>query len=315
MLAEGTDRMMSRTWETDAEAALLGLPDPARLGLRRDVSLASRTYIGVGGRAAWFLAPDEPEALGAALKRLSECCVPFDYLGAGSNLVVADEGPSFVVVSSERLAGEPRIEGDRVTVGSGYSVPRLVQILRKAGLAGLEFAEGIPGSVGGAVRMNAGWHEGEFGGSVAALQVVTRSGAIEEIAAGAGTFAYRRSPGLGDRFVAGAVLRLTPDDPERIASRMRAYRDQRVRTQPAGERNAGCMFKNPPGDHAGRLIDACGLKGLTVGRAQVSPIHANFFINLGGATFRDVAVLMDAVRDGVLKATGKALEPEVVLWT
>jgi UDP-N-acetylmuramate dehydrogenase len=115
--------------------------------------------------------------------------------------------------------------------------------------------------------------------------------------------------------VAGAVLRLTPDDPERIATRMRGFRDQRVRTQPAGERNAGCMFKNPPGDHAGRLIDACGLKGLTVGRAQVSSIHANFFVNLGGATFREVTALMDAVRAAVLEATGRALEPEVVLWT
>jgi UDP-N-acetylmuramate dehydrogenase len=315
MLAAGTERMTSKTWEKDAEAALLGLADHARLGLMRDVPLASRTYIGVGGPAAFFLAPEDPEALGSALERLSECRVPFDFLGAGSNLVVADAGPSFVVVSSERLSGEPRIEGDRVTVGSGYSVPRLVQILRKAGLAGLEFAEGIPGSVGGAVRMNAGWHEGEFGGSVAAIQVVTRTGAIEEIAAGPGTFAYRRSPGLGDRFVAGAVLRLTPDDPERIAYRMRGYRDLRVRTQPAGERNAGCMFKNPPGDHAGRLIDACGLKGLTVGRAQVSPIHANFFINQGGATFKDVRSLMDAVREAVLKATGRTLEPEVVLWT
>jgi UDP-N-acetylmuramate dehydrogenase len=202
-----------------------------------------------------------------------------------------------------------------VTVGSGYSVPRLAQTLKRAGLAGLEFAEGIPASVGGAVRMNAGWHEGEFGNAVVSLQTITRAGAIEEIAAGPSTFAYRRSPGVGDRFVAGAVLRLTPDDPERIATRMRGFRDQRVRTQPAGERNAGCMFKNPPGDHAGRLIDACGLKGLTVGRAQVSSIHANFFVNLGGATFREVTALMDAVRAAVLEATGRALEPEVVLWT
>jgi len=307
--------MTSRTWAEEAEAVLLDLPDRARLGLLRDVPLSGRTYIGVGGRAAWYLAPVDPEALGKALARLAEGGVPFAYLGAGSNLVVADEGPSFVVVSSERLAAEPRIEGDTVVVGSGYSVPRLAHVLKKAGLAGLEFAEGIPGTVGGAVRMNAGWHEGEFGRSVASLLTVTRAGAIEEIAAGPATFSYRSSPGLGDRFVAGAVLRLAPDDPERIAERMRGYRDHRVRTQPAGERNAGCMFRNPPGDHAGRLIDACGLKGMTIGRAQVSAVHANFFINLGGATFRDVAALMDAVCAAVLKATGRVLEPEVVLWT
>jgi UDP-N-acetylmuramate dehydrogenase len=137
---------------------------------------------------------------------------------------------------------------------------------------------------------------------------------VETHATAPGTFAYRRSPGIGDRFVAEATLRLEPADPAVVAERMRGYRDTRVRTQPAGERNAGCMFKNPPGDHAGRLIDACGLKGLTVGRARVSEVHANFFINLGGATFRDVAALMDRAREAVLRRAGVALEPEVILW-
>jgi UDP-N-acetylmuramate dehydrogenase len=235
-------------------------------------------------------------------------------LGAGSNLLVADEGPSFVVIATTRLSGEPRIEGDTAVVAAGFPVPRLVTRLQRAGLAGLEFAEGIPGSVGGAVRMNAGWHEGEFGNTVASLIVVGRDGAIDTVAAGPDTFSYRRSPGVGDRIVAEATLRLTPDDPARIAEQMRGFRDHRVRTQPAGERNAGCMFKNPPGDHAGRLIDSCGLKGWTVGRAQVSPVHANFFVNLGGATFRDVALLMDRARDVVARRSGVSLEPEVILW-
>jgi UDP-N-acetylmuramate dehydrogenase len=303
---------MTHTWIDTAAQVLGGLEG---LGLQRDVPLAARTYIGVGGRAPILLAPDSPEALAAALGRLHAAGVPFDFLGAGSNLLVADAGPSFVVVSSERLAGEPRIAGDRVIAGAGLSLPRLVTRLQKAGLGGLEFAEGIPGSVGGAARMNAGWHEGEFGARVVSLAVVGRDGRDETIAAGPGTFAYRRSPGIGDRFVAEATLRLEPDDPARVAERMRGYRDQRVRTQPAGERNAGCMFKNPPGDHAGRLIDACGLKGLTVGRAQVSPVHANFFINLGGAACRDVIALMDRARDEVLRRSGVTLEPEVILWS
>jgi len=313
--AAGTGRMTSRSWVQRAETALRDLPEGARLGMRRDVPLAGRTYIGVGGPAAIYLAPEDAEVLGRALLRLSEQDVPFDYLGAGSNLIVADSGPSFVVVSSERLGAEPRLEGDQVYAGAGYSVPRLVQRLQKAGLTGLEFAEGIPGTVGGATRMNAGWHEGEFGRAVVSLFTVTRAGTVEEIAAGPDTFAYRRSPGVGERFVAGATLRLVPDDPARIAERMRGYRDHRVRSQPAGERNAGCMFKNPSGDHAGRLIEVSGLKGMTIGRAQVSDLHANFFINLGGATFTDVAALMDAVRDAVLRATSVTLEPEVVLWT
>jgi UDP-N-acetylmuramate dehydrogenase len=307
-----TTATMTRTWIDTAERVLAGLEG---LGLERDVPLAGRTYIGVGGPAPILLAPESPEALARALGRLHAAGVPFDYLGAGSNLLVADAGPSFVVVSSERLAGEPRITGERVVAGAGLALPRLVTRLQKAGLGGLEFAEGIPGSVGGAARMNAGWHEGEFGPRVVSLLVVGRDGREETLAAAPGTFAYRRSPGLGDRFVAEATLALVPTDPAVVAERMRSYRDQRVRTQPAGERNAGCMFKNPPGDHAGRLIDACGLKGLTIGRAQVSPVHANFFVNLGGAACRDVVALIDRAREEVLRRAGVTLEPEVILWS
>ncbi|HKQ97455.1 MAG TPA: UDP-N-acetylmuramate dehydrogenase [Candidatus Polarisedimenticolia bacterium] len=306
-----TTAIMTRTWVDEAAAVLRDLPG---ISLQRDVPLAAHTYIGVGGPAPLFLAPTSVEALAAAIGRLSGAGVRFDLLGAGSNLLVADAGPSFVVIATEALAAEPRVEGATVTVDAGFSVPRLVQRLQRAGLAGLEFAEGIPGSVGGAVRMNAGWHEGEFGNAVGSLVLVRRDGTIESVAATPGTFAYRRSPGVGDRIVAGATLRLAPDDPARVAERMRGFRDHRVRTQPTGERNAGCMFKNPPGDHAGRLLDACGLKGTTVGGAQVSAVHANFFINLGGATFRDVATLMDQARDEVARRTGVTLEPEVILW-
>lgn len=306
-----TAAIMTRTWVEEAAAVLKDLPG---IGLERDVPLAAHTYIGVGGPAPIFLAPTGVEALAAAIGRLSGAGVRFDLLGAGSNLLVADEGPSFVVVATEAMASEPRVEGERVAADAGFSVPRLVQRLQRAGLAGLEFAEGIPGSVGGAVRMNAGWHEGEFGNSVASIVLVRRDGTIETLAATPETFAYRKSPGVGDRIVAGVTLSLTPDDPARIAERMRGFRDHRVRTQPTGERNAGCMFKNPPGDHAGRLLDACGLKGLTVGGAQISPVHANFFINRGGATFRDVAALMDRARDEVARRAGVTLDPEVILW-
>jgi UDP-N-acetylmuramate dehydrogenase len=314
-----TTATMTRTWVDEAEAAIAAAAEAiggaARLGLQRDVPLAARTYIGVGGPARLFLAPADAEALAAAVARLHAAGVRFDVLGAGSNLLIADAGPSFVVVSSERLAGEPAVSGALVRAGAGVALPRLVQRLQKAGLAGLEFAEGIPGSVGGAAHMNAGWHGEEFGARVASVVTVSRVGRVETLAAGPGMFAYRTSPGLAGRLVAAVDLRLEPDDPARVAARMRGFRDHRVATQPAGERNAGCMFRNPAGDHAGRLIDACGLKGFAVGRAVVSPVHANFFVNQGGATFRDVAALMDAVRGRVLRDTGVTLEPEVVLWT
>ena len=297
-------------WVTEAEAILRESP----VRVLRDVPLRTRTSLGVGGEAPLLLAPARPEELAPVMELLFQAGVPFDFLGAGSNLLVADEGPSFVVISSEALQGEPRIEGDTVHTGAGYPVPRLVKRAAAAGLSGIEFAEGIPGSVGGCVRMNAGWHEGMFGNAVASLTAITRQGGIEELAAGAGTFAYRRSPGVGDRFIAAATLRLLPDDPARVRERMRAYHDHRVSTQPTGAKNAGCIFKNPEEGHAGRLIDQSGLKGTAVGRAVVSDVHANFIVNRGGATFRDVLLLIDRVRDEVSKKTGITLETEVIVW-
>jgi UDP-N-acetylmuramate dehydrogenase len=303
--------MAARDWVQEAEAILLHRP----VRVLRDVPMRVRTSLGVGGPARLLLAPEDAPGLAAVLEDFAEAGVPFEFLGAGSNLLVADEGPSFVVVSTESLSGEPRIEEGLVRVGAGYSVPKLVKVLARAGLSGLEFAEGIPGSVGGCVRMNAGWHEGAFGQAVSSFTVVSRQGVLEEIRVSAATFAYRASPGLGDRCVVAATLRLTPDDPVRIKDRIRAYRDHRVRTQPTGAKNAGCIFKNPPGEHAGRLIDTAGLKGRSVGRAVVSEVHANFIINRGGATCRDVLALIDAVREEVLKRQGVALEAEVIRWT
>ncbi len=300
----------AKDWVAGAEAIL----GESSVRVLRDVPLRARTSLGVGGPARLVLAPERAEDLAQVMRRLAEAGVPFDFLGAGSNLLVADEGPSFVVISSEALDAEPRIEKDRVRVGAGYPVPRLVKRTAAAGLSGIEFAEGIPGSAGGCLRMNAGWHEGMFGSAVFSFTAISRRGQIEEVVAGPGTFEYRGSPGVGGRFVAEATLRLTPDDPARVRERMRSYHDHRVATQPTGAKNAGCIFRNPPGEHAGRLIDRCGLKGLAVGRARVSEVHANFFINQGGATFADVAALIDSVREQVSRRTGITLEAEVIVW-
>jgi UDP-N-acetylmuramate dehydrogenase len=302
----------TRAWVGDA---LLILRDVPSLRVLRDVPLGPRTYLGVGGTAPLLLLPDNPEVLARALARFTAAGVPFDYLGAGSNLLVADAGPSFVVVASEALGAEPRIAGETVVAAAGFPVPRLVTLLKKAGLSGLEFAEGIPGSVGGCVRMNAGWHEGSFGQAVTSVTCISRQGDLAEMRILPGTFAYRSSPGLAGRFIVAATLSLSPDDPARVEAKVRAYHDRRVLTQPTGERNAGCIFKNPEGDHAGRLIDACGLKGLTVGGATVSDRHANFIINRGGATCTDVQALISTVRETVFKRTGVTLDTEVVLWT
>jgi len=300
----------AKDWVAEADAILR----EETVRVLRDVPLRSRTSLGVGGPARLVVAAAGAEDLARVMSRFAQASVPFDFLGAGSNLLVADEGPSFVVISSEALDAPPRIARETVSVGAGYSVPKLVKRLAAAGLSGIEFAEGIPGSVGGCVRMNAGWHEGMFGAAVASFTAISRRGEIQETPAGPGTFAYRASPGVGDRFVAGATLRLAPDDPDRIRERLRAFHDHRVATQPAGARNAGCIFKNPPAEPAGRLIDRSGLKGLAVGAAVVSEIHANFIVNRGGATFRDVAALIDRIREAVGKATGVTLETEVIVW-
>jgi UDP-N-acetylmuramate dehydrogenase len=278
------------SWIDEAEAILTA----GRLRVLRDVPLRRRTYLGIGGRRAAGRAgrrAGNRRRAGPVHRAVGAVRVP----GRRSNLLVADAGPSFVVVSSEGFDAEPVIEGATARVGAGYSVPKLVKRLAAAGLSGLEFAEGIPGSVGGCVRMNAGWHEGAFGQAVAGLTLVGCDGRVEELRPDRSTFAYRSSPGVGDRFVATATLRLTPDAPARIKDRLREYHDHRVRTQPAGARNAGCIFKNPPGDHAGRLIDACGLKRRAVGGASVSEVHANF-INRGDATADDVAVISPGPR-------------------
>ena len=300
----------AKNWVAEAEAILR----ESSVRVLRDVPLRTRTSLGVGGPARLFLVPARAEDLAQVMLRLAEAGVPFDFLGAGSNLLVADEGPSFVVISSEGLNKAPEIAKETVRVGAGYAVPRLVKRAVSAGLSGIEFAEGIPGSVGGALRMNAGWHEGMFGHAVASFTAISREGLIDEVEAGPGTFEYRRSPGVGDRFVAAATLRLRPDDPERLRERMRAYHDRRVATQPTGAKNAGCIFKNPPGGHAGRLIDQSGLKGLAVGRAFVSDMHANFIVNRGGATCAEVMALIDRVRAEVEKRTGASLETEVIVW-
>ena len=300
----------AKDWVAEAEAILRD----SSVRVLRDVPLAARTSLGVGGPARIVLVPGRVEDLARVMRRLFEAGVPFDFLGAGSNLLVADEGPSFVVISSEALNSGPQIETEMVRVGAGYPVPRLVKRAAAAGLSGIEFAEGIPGSVGGSLRMNAGWHEGMFGNAGVSVTAISRRGQIDEVETGPGTFEYRRSPGIGDRFVAAATLRLRPDDPTRVRETMRAYHDHRVATQPTGAKNAGCIFKNPPGGHAGRLIDQSGLKGVAFGRAIVSDVHANFMVNRGGATCAEVLALIDRVRDEVGRKTGIVLETEVMVW-
>ncbi|MDE0041627.1 MAG: UDP-N-acetylmuramate dehydrogenase, partial [Candidatus Poribacteria bacterium] len=202
-------------------------------------------------------------------------------------------------------------DGDRVWAGGGVSLPRLSKVSARRGLSGIEFALGIPGSVGGALIMNAGAWGSSFGDVVERVRVMTDEGEVIELTHDEAQFAYRRS-GLSSYFsVTGALLRLTPGDARTITERMNELYNKKISTQPFAEENAGCIFKNPPNDSAGRLIDACGLKGHRIGGAEVSKVHGNFILNIDNATAQDVLSLVQHIQMRVKRMTGVALRIEV----
>ena len=243
--------------------------------------------------------------------------MPLTVLGGGSNVLVGDGGIRGVVV---KLAGEFRraqwrTDGTTTTVRAGAAVQlgRLARAAVARGLAGLEYAEGIPGTVGGATFMNAGAYGGEIAEAVAVVEGLDGAGARVRFDRETLAFRYRRAE-LPSGFLVTAVrFRLTADDAAAVAGRMDAVRRRRLESQPQGRPNSGSMFKNPRGDHAGRLIEAIGLKGERVGRARVSERHANFIVNEGGARAADVKALMDTVQRAVWEWRGVWLEPEVRL--
>jgi UDP-N-acetylmuramate dehydrogenase len=223
-------------------------------------------------------------------------------LGSGANLLVRDEGVRGAVL---RLARLNRREG--LHVQAGYGLQRLAKATVSEGLAGLECLAGVPASVGGAVAMNAGGRHGEIASSIRYVDVMSPDGEIRRLKPAEVGFRYRGTA-LGVAVVLAAGFELRPD-PE-AAGRFGEILARKKETQPYGRKNAGCFFKNPPGDSAGRLIDAGGLKGMRAGRAVVSPRHANFIINEGGATAADVLRLVDAIRERV----PVALELEILIW-
>jgi len=304
----------ARIWdEFFSEArALLG---PASV-LRREEPVGPRTTLRVGGAARVYCEPASLEDLRALLRAAATRGVRVHVLGRGSNLLVPDEGVEGVVLS---LAGdawsgfELRPDG-RVWAGAGLRLKNLCGLAARSGLAGFEFLEGIPGSVGGALRMNAGAMGGWMLDVVEELQVATREGDVRTLRRDELHVAYRRCAEVESAIALGALLRpAAKSESSAIRRQIDAYRRKRHESQPR-EPSAGCVFKNPPGRSAGRLIDECGLKGERVGDAEVSATHANFIVNRGAATSSDVLELMRRVRARVQQATGVELEPEVLLY-
>lgn len=279
--------------------------------IQRDAPLAPRTTLRVGGPADLLVRPADPDALSELLRAVRDLGVPLAVLGGGANTLVADRGVRGVVlrVPPDLVPEDP---ARPLVLGAGQPTSRLWIRAHALGKVGMEFVAGIPGTLGGAVAMNAGTKIGEMEKVVARVELATAEGAgfVEASTLG---FAYRTC-----RLPPGAVVTRVefalPDGDVRESERvMQADRDRRRRTQPLDKPTFGSTFVNPPGDFAGRLIEEVGLRGHRVGNATWSPVHANFVSNLGGATARDVLTLVNLARSRVLERFGIRLETEVKL--
>jgi len=282
-----------------------------RIVWRENVSLADRTTLRIGGPARLFAEVEDVAALAGLLRWARAERIPVLPLGKGSNILIPDEGfPGVAVV----LAGDFRdveIRGVEVVAGAGASLMSLAVTAQRAGLEGLEGLSGIPSSVGGAVRINAGAYATEIFDVLSSVELVTRAGERREMPAAEIAHGYRWTTLMEtDDLVALATLRLAVADPEVIRARMADVTEKRQKALPL-QPNAGSIFKNPPGDFAGRLLEACGMKRRRVGGAEVSSLHANVIVNAGGATARDVRVLMAEMRQAVNQRFGIDLVPEI----
>lgn len=284
----------------------------AGVPLREGEPLARHTTMGVGGPAAVMAFPRSPEQLRRTLRLRRELGVPHRVLGGGSNLVVVDEGLDELVVNTEEMRRvEIHPDGQVAAEGGANLIATVVRCCR-GGWRGMESAVGIPGSIGGAAVMNAG----AYGFSISEVmrEIVVYDADGEPTRPPEGwRFHYRGSSIPEGAAVARVTVGLRPEDPAVLERETRELARQRMKSQPGG-RNAGCVFKNPPGASAGRMIDELGLKGTRIGGALVSPRHANFVVNEGGATAADVLALLDLLRERVRRETGVDLEPEVRVW-
>lgn len=282
--------------------------------VRADEPLAPYTWLKVGGRAEFFAEPRDPEELARLIRYCHEHDIPVRVLGGGSNLLIRDEGVRGVVI---RLSAEPfsRIEVKETTVraGSGALLSKLISVSVKAGLAGLETLVGIPGTVGGALRGNAGGRSGDIGQFVTEVTVLTASGEKFTRTEDELSFGYRTSS-INELAILEGTFQLQRGDPDEITRRMRKLWIMKKATQPLSFQSAGCIFKNPRGLSAGALIEQAGLKGKRVGRAAISERHANFIITDEGAAAADVLQLIELARDAVADQFGVDLELEIEIW-
>ena len=298
------------------------IKDPTVLGalpelgveLEHGVSLAQLTYLGIGGTTD-LLRIGQHESIPELVNLLDGSGIPHKFLGGGSNLLVADEELPFAVMQLAKPEPEVLVEGNTASVDAAADLGRMVTFCAKGNLGGMEGLIGVPGTVGGALRMNAGAYGTQIGSYVREVKVY-RAGErkIETLKGEQISFEYRHTSFGPNDMMLSVKLELPTKPYEEIIKGIRICNEKRRSSQPLGQKSAGCIFKNPPGASAGRMIDELGLKGFSVSDAQVSDRHANFFINAGQASAADMLSLIANVRERVRAAYGVNLENEVVVW-
>ena len=284
------------------------------IGYRENEPLAAHCTFKIGGPADVFAQPETEEQLCRTIALCRECGVKYYLLGNGSNILFADEGFSGVVIDVSALDAEIAVEDTVLTAGAGVRLAALCKAALKHGLSGLEFAYGIPGTVGGAVYMNAGAYGGEMKDVVVSCRYITEKGDIKEIPLEKMELSYRHSF-FSERnlCITSVKMKLAKGEREKIKDRMDTLMERRKDKQPLEYPSAGSTFKRPEGDFAARLIEVCGLKGTACGGAEVSTKHSGFVINKDNATFDDVMGVVDIVKQKVKEQTGVTLECEVLI--
>jgi UDP-N-acetylmuramate dehydrogenase len=285
-------------------------------GITFDCSMDQMTTYRVGGKAEACCYPGEAAELSRLISCLVSESIPYVVVGKGSNLLVSDGGiKGAVIVLKDRLASVENIKGEDTLIlaGGGLTISGLLTYCSRNGLSGLEFMAGIPGTIGGAVFMNAGASGQEIGNLVHEVLVIGSDGRPAVLNSGDMKFSYRSASIPGGTVIYGVKLKLFNGEKNNIAERIADNLKRRKETQPLDFPSGGSVFKNPPDDYAGRLIEKAGLKGTRIGGAMISPKHGNFIVNTGGAKAGDILALMNLARSRVKEQTGIDLEPEIVV--
>jgi UDP-N-acetylmuramate dehydrogenase len=276
--------------------------------------LAKRTWYGLGGQADYFLRPETVEQLKKVVQRCNENNIPIYVMGFGSNLLISDKGLRAAVIKLETdQFTQTQFDGEQLTAWAGADLSELVLTCVQKGLSGIEALTGIPGSVGGAVKMNAGGAFGDIGAAVETVTLMDNQGNVFEKSKPELIFDYRRT-NITAKFILNARLKLAAADPEQSLRTVKEIWIYKKNNQPLNTKNSGCIFKNPRGVSAGALIDRTGLKGLQIGGATISEKHANFIIAEKGCKSRDVTRLINAIKQRVKEQFGIELELEIEIW-